>query len=205
MNTQALGFHGIRNAKYCKRGETAGTVTIIPYVKNIALNALFESVDQYANDKLILQIPRDRGYDGELGVTAPDPVLDKALGYQLDGAAGNIKVGAVKQGRFDLYYEMTMEQSGGAKLRKVWLYNVQLGKGAENTATDAESIEFGTYTYPIRVFGTPLMAAEGDAEYVDSDGMGRTAYMIYADPDDAGYDTFGDTVPAAKIKAQVGA
>ena len=198
-NTQAAGY-----GKYVVVGETVGTPVSIPYITAVSLAPILSTTDQYANNRLVLQIPKDNGYDGELGTTAPDPGLEKALGYLMDGEDGKIKADMVTYKRVNLYYEMLMEYENQAtQVRKVWLYNVQIGKGEENSSTDAESVEFGTYAYPIQVYGTPLLSAE-DTEYIDENGMRRMAYMIYSDPGDSNYATFGNAVPEAVLKTQTG-
>ena len=203
-NTQAAGYHGAANGKYVVVGETVGTPVSIPYITAVSLAPILSTTDQYANNRLVLQIPKDNGYDGELGTTAPDPGLEKALRYLMDGEDGKIKADMVTYKRVNLYYEMLMEYENQAtQVRKVWLYNVQIGKGEENSSTDAESVEFGTYAYPIQVYGTPLLSAE-DTEYIDENGMRRMAYMIYSDPGDSNYATFGNAVPEAVLKTQTG-
>lgn len=196
--SQAAGYHGVDNLQYAVRGETP-EIKSMRYARNISLNPVLENADQYANNKLILQIPRDNGYEGELGTTAPDPDFDAALGYTMEGAAGHMRVGAVRYKRVDLYYEVTFESEANTRVRKVWLLNCQVGKPAETAATDTSSFEFGNHVYPIRVYGDTALT-DAETIYRDEGGNKRVVTMVYADPGDDGYDDFDKSVPQPIIQ-----
>ena len=97
-NTQAAGYHGAANGKYVAVGETSSTPVSIPYITAVSLAPILSSTDQYANNRLVLQIPKDNGYDGELGTTAPDPGLEKACGYMLPCSARSRRRGRQDKG-----------------------------------------------------------------------------------------------------------
>lgn len=207
---KAAAYHGVENVKFAPKvnqGYAAGEAILkVLYAKSLNPSALLEAVEQYADDRLLFRVPNDKGYDVELGTTAPDPELDKSAGFALEGASGLLAVQMVNYARGALYYEYSeRDENGVASKVKCWMFNVEIGKGSGTHATDESSVSFGTYTYPARVYGDDLMDEGGTKEYVDDNGMGRKVFMYTARPGDADYATFGDTVPVPKLAAQPGA
>lgn len=204
---KAAGYHGVQNMHFAPREEAdyADALLAMEYAKNINPSSLLEAVEQYADNRLLFKIPNDNGYDGEIGTVAPDPELEKAAGYALEGANGLIGVSVVKYIRGALYYEfIETDENGVSSVVKVWLFNTEIGKGSSTHSTDTKSVEFGEYKYPFTVYGDKLMNSTGDKEYLDENGMGRKAFMYTARPGDAGYATFGDSVPVPKLAATGG-
>lgn len=199
---KAAGYHGVQNVKIStKENGKYGVVTDFKYAKNISLNSLASAIEQHADNRLIFRVPKDEGYEGELGTTSQDIELEKKLGYYQDGKNGGIKTNLVSFARNAVYYEFIENSKDGiASAVKVWLYNVEIGKASENNTTDTDSIEFGAYTYPIRIYGDSLMDSTGEEEYLDDKGLGRLAFMYISRPGDEGYETFGDTVPVPQMK-----
>lgn len=204
--TKAAAFHGVENVKFAPRANgayaTGDAILKVLYAKSLNPSSLLEAAEQFADDRLLFRVPNDKGYDVEFGTTAPDPELDKVAGFALEGANGLLSVNQVNYARGAMYYEYNeRDEDGKAYKVKCWMFNVELGKGSGNHATDESSIAFGSYTYPARVYGDDLMDSAGTAAYVDDNGIGRKVFMYTARPGDTGYDTFGDSVPTPKMKA----
>ena len=202
---KAAGYHGVQNMKFAAKSSTgyAAEPLEMKYAQSINPSALLEAAEQYADNRLVCRVPNDRGYEGEIGTTAPDPELEKAAGFALEGASGLITTNIASYLRGALYYEfLEVDEDGKQSVVKVWMFNVELGKGSATYTTDRDSLEFGSYTYPFRAYGDKLMDDEGTAEYVDEKGLGRTAYLYTCRPDDTGYSTFGDSVPVPKVAAE---
>ncbi len=199
---KSAGYHGIQNVKVSKKEDvTYGTAAPFMFAKNISLNSLLNAIEQHADNRLIFRVPKDDGYDGELGTTAQDIELEKSLGYYQEGKSGGIKTNLVSYARNAIYYEfIEHNEDGMAYAVKVWLYNVEIGKASENVSTDTNSIEFGSYSYPIRIYGDKLMSSDGKTEFLDEKGLGRTAFMYVSRPGDTGYETFENTVPVPELK-----
>lgn len=204
VRKKAAGYHGIQNMKFASKtadGYATEPLALL-YAKNINPTALLEAVEQHADNRLLFKVPNDTGYEGEVGTTAPDPELEKAAGYALEGANGLIGANVVKYLRGAIYYEfIENDENGTPSVAKVWLFNAEIGKGSATHSTDTKSVEFGEYKYPFTVYGDTLMDALGTKPYLDANGMGRTAFMYTARPVDEGYATFGDAVPMPKVKA----
>lgn len=204
VRSKAAAYHGVQNMAFApkKDGAYAAELIKMPYAQSINPSALLEAAEQYADNRLVCRIPSDKGYEGEIGTTAPDPELEKAAGYAIEGTGGLVTANVAAYMRGALYYEFTeRDENGAASVAKVWMFNVEVGKGSETHTTDKGSVEFGAYSYPFRTYGDKLMDSAGTAEYLDSKGLGRTAFMITARPGDVGYADFGKTVPVPKVAA----
>jgi len=195
--TQAAGSHGVDALGYEVRTDTKPIPKVnVPYVKSINLNTVLEDVTQYANNVRILLLPSDQGFNGSIGVTDADPVLDEAQGYSVTTDDGNIlALDASTYKANNIYYEFKRVFAGGiSKTVKAWLYNVKIGKSNKTHNTDTNTITFTDYEYPIDVLGDPALNADG-SEYRDENGNKRKAFMILAYPDDANYEGFEDACP----------
>lgn len=206
MRKKSGGYHGVKNLVFVPKKDGAYDITgklPLLYAKNLSLTPVMEAVEQYADNMLLFRVPRDDGYEGELGSVAPDFELEKACGYAMEGADGLIRTNQAYYTKGALYYEFNeTDDTGRDSVTKVWLYNVELGKGAENYSTDTKSLEFGEYKTPLRVYGDPVMAADGAKPYLDERGLGRTTAMKLCRPEDTeSYAAFGDAVPVPKVKA----
>lgn len=202
VRAKAAGYHGVQNMKFsAKEGESYGSQLLeLRYAKNINPTAILEAVEQYADNRLLFKVPNDTGYEGEIGTTAPDPELEKAAGYALEGTNGLIGASVVKYLRGAVYYEfIENDENGTPSVVKVWLFNVEIGKGSATHATDTKSVEFGEYKYPFTVYGDTLMDSKGTSPWLDDNGMGRKAFMYTSRPGDDGYADFDKTVPAPKV------
>lgn len=199
------GYHGVQGMAFVpKAGDEYpmdGKIEM-KFAKNLKLTPVLEAVEQYADNMLLFRVPRDDGYEGELGSTAPDYELEKAAGYAMEGADGLIRTNMPYYTRGALYYEFKeTDISGRDSVTKVWLYNVELGKGEESFESDTKSLSFGEYKYPIRVYGDKVMASDGTKVYLDERGLDRTTAMKLCRPEDASYTAFGDEVPVPKVAA----
>ena len=199
----SVGFHGVEGVKYCPRvnGQKGTTMIDVPFAQSIALNTVLSNTDRHADNRLVLQIPSDDGYEGTFGASARNDDLEKALGYMNETATGLLKTNVPYYSRGDFFYTFKAEfENAPAQVYKVWLLNVQCGKTAENASTDTNSITFGAYEYPLRVYGDDAVTSSGEA-YLDSNGFRRVVTMMVSRPGDDGYDTFGNQVPSPVMAA----
>ena len=199
---RAAGYHGIRNVKFAPKKNGAYATDLIPlaYAQSLGLNAKLEAAELFADDRLICRVPSDTGYEGEIGMTTSAPELEKAAGFALEGAAGLITTDVAGYLRGALYYEhREVDEDGVNRTVKTWVLNTEIGKGSKTHSTDQNSAQFGSYAYPFRSYGEPLLAADGTSEYLDENGVGRLAFFYSAWPDDTGYASFGQTVPVPKV------
>lgn len=178
--SKAAGYHGVQNMKFApKKSGTYDTALLdMKYAQSINPSALLEAAEQYADNRLVCRVPSDTGYEGEVGTTAPDPELEKAAGFALEGANGLITTNIASYLRGALYYEfLELDEDGKQSVVKCWMFNVEIGKGSATYTTAKGSVEFGAYSYPFRAYGDPLKDSEGTDDYKDERGVGRTAYL----------------------------
>lgn len=201
MYKMAIGYHSAENGKYVVKGNTE--VVDQDYVTAIALDPQINETAQYGSGKLLGKFKKDNGYTGNIGVTAQDHKLEQAIGRTMPLAVGVGTVGGANTKRLDgYYYEFKEETESGTQQVKVWLLDVEIGASSINHATDKESLEFGEYSYPITVYGRPLMQNDGTTEYIDDKGVGRQCFMVTCRPNEAGYNDFGKAVPVPKVSAE---
>ena len=200
--SMAVGYHSAENGAYVLEG--AASVTKQEYVTAIALDPQINETPQYGSGKLLGKFKKDNGYTGSIGVTGQDSALEQSIGRTMQLATGVATVGGAATKRLGGYYYEFKEETAENKTQqvKVWLLNVEIGASSINHATDKESLEFGEYSYPITVYGTPLMSSDGKAEYLDENGVGRQCFMITCRPGEAGYADFGKALPVPKVAAQ---
>ena len=151
--SKAAGYHGVQNMKFApKKSGTYDTALLdMKYAQSINPSALLEAAEQYADNRLVCRVPSDTGYEGEVGTTAPDPELEKAAGFALEGANGLITTNIASYLRGALYYEfLELDEDGKQSVVKCWMFNVEIGKGSATYTTAKGSVEFGAYSYPFR-------------------------------------------------------
>lgn len=203
-NEQSPVYHGIQNAKYCMRGEggAAANIKPMPYVKSASFDPQIETLPIYASNVKVLAVVSDKGYTGNLGVTAQDRGFEKDLGQIIDIESGQADVNLINLKRCDVYYEYIEHTAAGTPyVVKVWVLNVETAKASKTHNTDEDSIKIGEYQYPITVYGDKIKASTGETVYKDANGNELTATRIISLPGDAGYADFDKTVPVAKMKA----
>lgn len=182
------GYHGVENVKFAKRenGTYSADILLVLYAKSIKLTPKVSSTPVEADNKTLFKIPSDTGLEGELKTTAPDPELDKVVGFSIEGSSGLIDVNMTSFAKGALYFEFIGYDKDGASSRvKVWLFNVELGKGEKTYNTKKGSVELGDYAYTVSVNGDPFMSADGTTIYYDARGMDHLAFQYASYPGDA--------------------
>ncbi len=126
--SKAAGYHGVQNMKFApKKSGTYDTALLdMKYAQSINPSALLEAAEQYADNRLVCRVPSDTGYEGEVGTTAPDPELEKAAGFALEGANGLITTNIASYLRGALYYEF-LEAGRGRQAVCSQVLDVQRG------------------------------------------------------------------------------
>ena len=204
-DNQAPAYHGIRNAKYAVRGEDgAPGVSTVPfkYAKSVGFDAAVDQQPVYMNDMKVLTLVTDQGYTGTIGTSAQDRALEKALGHlvEVDGMLADVKQNGFV--RFDFYYEYVEHTASGIPyIVKVWALNMEAAKASKAHSTDTNTATLGEYSYPITVYGDPVKTSDGAETYHDANGNEIIGVRAISVPSDAGYQTFGNSVPKMKMKA----
>ena len=196
--------YGTRNVKVAVQaadGNTWDTPFSVPYAKGIQLPATVNEQDVYANDTRQLRLISDQGYAGNAVFSARDTELETALGYMTK----NIDSGGIAEKKANgyipvcYYYETKIVLNNKKVVTgKNWLLNVNIGKSELSAQGQTENINLTDVQYPLTVFGLAKQTATGTEAYRDADGFEEYIVRIFKVPGDAGYATFGDTVPIPK-------
>lgn len=203
MSNKQAAYFGIKNAKYAVKatGGTWGTPVDMPFAQSLSLNPVVNEATVAADDRIVVRLNADNGYEGTFGLSYVSDDYLKALGYAMDTAAGVAEVSSPVKKEQCIYFEHTgVYDDNTTFVIKTWLMNVKTAKAGKNFTTKGDNIEFGAYEMPVIVDGVPVMDAEGTAAYVDDNGNEVTAYLVRALPGDTNYATFGNTVPDVKEK-----
>lgn len=201
-NKQGAGFHGVNALKYAVLGGASKTVVPAAYVVGVSLSRQINKTQNHANNRMVCEVASDNGYTGTVNTTAPELDLETALGMVINVAGGARAV--VTRGatpRVSLYFETIVNYEDGTnEVVKTWLLNVGVSEPESiEHNTDTDSVTFGSYAYPITVYGQPLKAASGDNDYVDDKGFTHRVFRMDSYPGDEGYATFGASVPEPKM------
>lgn len=115
------------------------------------------------------------------------------------GARAVVNRGATP--RVSIYFETIVNYENGTnEVVKTWLLNVGVSEPESiEHNTDTDSVTFGSYAYPITVYGEILKAASGDNDYVDAKGFKHRVFRLDSYPGDEGYANFGASVPEPKM------
>lgn len=203
-NKRQAGYFGLRNTKYAMEDETAPGGWLppvsVPFAKSLSLNTSISSSPLYGDDRKIVDVPVDKGYEGTVGLTTLDFDYEVALGYSVKLADGTrAQLDAVQLKKHCLYFETQGAREDNSIFTiKSWLLNITTAKAGKSYTTKGDNIDFGSHEMPIVVYGAPLVDSVTGENFVDEDGNERYVHILSSYPGDAGYATFGDAVPEPK-------
>lgn len=188
-------YYGISNCKYALTREAVPAP--LPFAQSLALNALLDTTPLFADNKKILEVPVDKGYDGTVGFTYLDESYEEALGYaiNIDGG-GRAMLDVVSLPKHFFYFETVgVHEDGGSVVIKCWILNMSTTKGGKNYTTKGDNLDFGSHEMPITVYGDELKKPDG-SEYRDpKTGFARKVFWVTSKPGDADYEDFEKKVP----------
>ena len=193
----------IKNLKYAIKnsGDTWDTPKPLSYAEALALQSDFQEQIIYGDGEKLFGIPDDKGFTGELTVIAIEDHYEKDMGRLMDIQGGKADVQQYKSVPHCIYYEVDAYDNGIKKTYKSWLMNCITGRASETYQQTKDDPTFNTYAYPLTVLGENLKDATGTNEYTDANGNTVKVFRVNSKPTDAGYDTFGDSVPLLKASA----
>jgi len=195
-----LAEFNVKNGKF-KTGSAS--VADLTWLTKVSLEKDLATLPIYGDGERQLNIINDKGFTGSLGVSARDADLEKANGMQMEITNGVAEIQQQTIPSNSIYFETEYVGADGVKkVKKVWLFGVEIAAPSESLDQNTDNINVSTYEYPITVKGVNLKATGGASDYVDSTtGMTVKVFKMSAIPTDTGYSTFGDTVPTPTQKA----
>ena len=184
-----------------KSGDTYDYIPL-GYAAKIALQKQLASKDIYGDGKKIGKLFNDNGYPITLTLTAKDLELEKALGFKEELAVGTADIEQLKSIKVDLFFETDYQGIDGfKKVKKIWLYQVELAPADEEYSQNEDEISTSTVAYTGMVYGTEEQDSTGTSDYVDANGNIPLIFKLSLSSDEQGFDTFHETVAVPTHKA----
>lgn len=193
----------VKNAKYCTLANPT-EIKSIGKSDALKLDADFNEQKIYGDGEVILALPNDKGYTGSLDMVSLFDDFEVSQRRKQPLAIGVADIRQVGEVPINIYVELEgMEVDGTDKgdidVIKCWLLNVTTSRPSTTVSQKTDSINTNIVSIPLTVYGTPIQASSGETDYIDAKGNRLYATRVICWPDDAGYDTFGDTVPVPKM------
>ena len=201
--TNELRFD-IRHVKYAVKDPIThlyGAPKDLAHAEGLSLEAVFSTLKQYGDGKIIATISSDKGMTGTLILVQPAEEYEKDMGRKkvLDGGVADVT--QLDDIEHAIYYEFTIWLNGIKSTGKAWLYNVISGRHSETLTQSKDNPTINNIEIPLTVMGDAVKNAAGTADYVDEKGNVLIGTRLVSIPTDTGYATFGETVPVLKVTA----
>ncbi len=198
-----LAQYNVKNAVYNVDGTTE--VKPLTWMNTFTKDRNINVTPLYGDGEVQVSLYADTKITGAIGTTARDEELEKETGLSLklaDGSLAEIEVNSVKKINFGFETEL-VGKDGVAKVKKVWVFNVQISPPNESLTQNQENITQSTVDYNYTGYGVKAKAADGTGEYIDPEtGKPVRVYTASKKPSESGYATFLDTVPTPKMPSE---
>lgn len=198
-----LAQFNVKNAVYNIEGTT--DVKPLTWMNTFTKNRNVNVTSLYGDGEVQVSLYADTTISGAIGTTARDEEFEKAIGLAAllaDSSLGEIAVNSVKKVNFGFETEI-VGKDGVVKVKKVWVFNVQVSPPNESLTQTQENITQSTVDYNYTGYGVNAKASEGNSEYIDP-ATGKTVrvYTASKKPTDSNFATFLDAVPTPKMPAK---
>jgi hypothetical protein len=203
MKTNELQF-SIKNVKYAVKDSVLGTYgnpEDLAFAEQLALEATFNTQQQYGDGQIIATLSSDKGMTGTLTLVqlANQYEIDMKRKMEIDGGLADVT--QLDDVEHAIYYEFEVVANGSKKTIKAWLLNVTSGRPSETLTQTKENPTINNIEISLTILGETLKTNLGTADYVDANGNTLKVTKIVSKPGDVGYATFGDEVPIPKALA----
>lgn len=204
--SKVLKFN-VKNVKYALP-DVAGSyasaeIKSIGGTANLSLERQFSEQEIYEDGQITYVIPSDKGINGTLGlVTLEDSYeIDMGRKMEIDGGIADVEQLAAKP--HALYFEVNgINTNKKSIVIKNWLFNVTSAAPTESYEQSTENINPQNYSLALKIIGTELLVATGDAPFIDTNGNTRKVTRLTSTPTDTNYADFEKTVPTPKVKVK---
>ena len=195
---KVLKEYNVKNGQYALDGQSPKPLT---WLTRVALDADFGEQPIYGDGEEVLVLQNDKGYTGNITLTAPDGEFEKDLGIleELDNGVAHVQ--RMSNPKVSIYFEAYFIGADGvSKTKKVWLFGVNVSKPSLPLDQSTDNPNFSDTEYAITVRGVNKKANDGVADFVDGNGNTQKVYRLASVPTDVGYATFGTAIPVPKAK-----
>lgn len=195
----------IKNVKYALPDASGGYMTAdiksMGGAANMSLERIYSEQEIYADGQVMYILPSDKGLSGTLGLVTLDDDYEIAMGRLMEVDGGLVNIQQLTSKPHAIYFETDGISEDKERITlKHWLFNVTTGAPAENYEQDTENINPQNISLSLKILGVNLKSNTGEDDYVDENGNFLVVTKYTKAPTDAGYTTFGESVPSPKAK-----
>ncbi|MDE7440238.1 MAG: hypothetical protein K2N23_07010 [Clostridia bacterium] len=202
-NGKVLAQFNVKNAVYNIDGSS--DIKPLTWMNTFTKDRNINVTPLYGDGEVQVSLYADTTITGAIGTTARDEEFEKEIGLALalaDKSLGEIAINSVKKINFGFETEI-VGKDGKVKVKKVWVFNVQVSPPNESLTQTQENITQSTTDYNYTGYGVNAKSEDGKADYINPE-TGKTVrvYTASKKPTDDGYAEFLATVPTPKMLAQ---
>ena len=200
-----LAVFNVKNAVYAIREAdgTPGTVKPMTYMNTFSKERSPQTKDLYGDGEIQDTLVSERSQTGTIGTTARDSEFERDLGFSEEMADGEAEVALTSFKRADIGFETEVKEAGKpTKVKRVWVLNIAVKPASDSLTQNQDDITQSTADYPYTAYGVNKQDSTGTKDYVDADGHTHKVFTYSRMPGEDGYETFLETVPVPKVKAQ---
>lgn len=200
MAKKAQFRFNIKNIKYAFPDETGmyDFPKDLAYANSLALESVFTENPLYGDGLKIATVASDQGKTGTLSVINKDEDYEIACGRAKKISGGLADTQQLASIEHAMYYETEDLEPGKKSTIKAWLFGVTSGQAGESYEQTRDTETINAIDYPLIIRGVLLKDSLGADNYTDENGNTVMITRIVCKPGEAGYETFGDSVPVPK-------
>ena len=193
--------YNCKNGVYNLGGQD-NTIKPLGWLSSVTTEKNMSTAEKYGDGQLVLSLITDKGSTGTLELTARDPDFEKDLGFLKTISSGLAEMQVRENKTISVGFECSYVGADGVtKTKKVWFLGVNVSPAGDSLSQNTDNTNESAASYPITLKGVDLMSSDGSAVWTDTNGNSYKVYKISSKPGDTGYDTFLDSVPAARVSA----
>ena len=200
-DNKTLVRFNVQNSKYATPSASGGFNTPVAYgtALKMALQADSSVKKIFGDGRRICSIVNDKGKTGTMTTNNVSDDYEIAMGRKIKTANGLAEIKQQKNVVHAIYFETCgLAEDGSMPIAKTWLYGVTSSRPDESFDQNTDDINESTFDTPLEMIGTNLQNADG-SNYKDEKGNEVIVWQMTVTPDDANYDTFGDSVVLPKM------
>lgn len=155
----------------------------------------------YGDGRRICAIVNDKGKTGTMTTNNVSDDYEIAMGRKIKTANGIAEIKQQKVVTHALYFETcAMDSEGGMPIAKTWLYGVTSSRPSESFDQNTDDINESSFDTPLEITGINMLSKDGTTVYKDkTTGREVVVWQMTVTPEDAEYETFGNSVVLPKM------
>lgn len=195
MGKKLIAFN-VKNIKYAvlKSEGTYDVPVAMGYADAMALEADYSEKKLFGDGRVLTVLPNDKGKTGTMTLLTIDEAYEIAMNRRTKTANGTAEIRQMSAVDHAIYFEFEyMEENSLTKTAKVWLHGVNSGRPTQTFNQTTDDVNNNNVDYPLTITGIAMKDKTGASEYKDENGNSVFVWQEICLPEDAGYETFGET------------